>query len=395
MSLRVRAVLTVAATVGVLAVGGAVPSRGQTAPAPTASPPTTRSVLDEVVGNLLGGPKPAPAPAQPAAAPPAPARPPAVGPVAARAGAPAQPAPAPAARVVPPEYARIIGSVPRTGPRNTLALLDALRSLEDVGLRPEEAALIGMGRFPVAGRANYTDDWLNPRFTPTFHLHQGTDIFAARGTPVRSPSEGVVRFADEATGGKSAYVTTGDGTFYYMTHLNGFNTALRSGSRVKVGDVVGYVGNTGNAFDSTPHLHFEIHPRGGPAINPKPILDTWLAEAITGVPALLAARNVNPPRPVADTAALRRIEAPLAFSPSSVAPLLWASTVSPGGTTLAMAQAHAARAAGRIDWQQRATQEQIRSDDLRLASATARSLLLPVTPGPLARLLGPEGAEGD
>ena len=393
MSLRVRAVLTLAATVGVLTVGGVVPSRAQTAPAPVSSPPTTRSALDEIVGSLFGPPKPAPAPAQPAVAPPPPARPPAVAPVAARAAAPPQPAPA-AARVIPPEFSGIISSVRRTGPRNTLALLDALRSLEDVGLRPEEAALVGMGRFPVAGRANYTDDWLNPRFTPTFHLHQGTDIFATRGTPVRSPAEGVVRFADEATGGKSAYVTAPDGTYYYMTHLNGFNKALRSGARVKLGEVVGYVGNTGNAFDSSPHLHFEIHPRGGPAINPKPILDTWLAEAVAGVPALLAARNVNPPRPVADTAALRRIEEPLAFSPSGVAPLLWASSVSAGGTTLAMAQAHAARAASRINWQQRATQEQIRSDDLRLAVGTARSLLVPVTPGPLARLLVPGGVEG-
>ena len=179
----------------------------------------------------------------------------------------------------------------RSGPRTTAALLDALTILGDLGIKSQDAAIVGMGGFPVGGLARYRDDFLEPRYTPRPHPHMGTDVFAARGTPVRAPAAGTLRFTNEATGGKSAYVTTGDKTFFYMTHLDGFNKALRSGQQVARGDVVGYVGSTGNASGSSPHVHFEIHPRGGGAINPKPFLDSWLDEALVGVPQLVAART--------------------------------------------------------------------------------------------------------
>src|SRR5262249_19677118 len=97
--------------------------------------------------------------------------------------------------VIPPGYAKIIASVKRSKANNTYALMTALQPLVDAGMTPTQAAIAGFGHFPVAGPANFTDDWLNPRFTPVFHLHEGTDIFAAMGTPVRSPVEGVVRHA--------------------------------------------------------------------------------------------------------------------------------------------------------------------------------------------------------
>ncbi|HEV3400649.1 MAG TPA: M23 family metallopeptidase, partial [Acidimicrobiales bacterium] len=90
----------------------------------------------------------------------------------------------------------MINSVRRTGGRSTRELMAALRQLVDIGLSPQEAAAIGMGKFPVGGEAAYTDDWLFPRFNPSFHLHEGTDIFAARGTPVRAPADGTVRFTE-------------------------------------------------------------------------------------------------------------------------------------------------------------------------------------------------------
>ena len=186
----------------------------------------------------------------------------------------------------------------KSGPRNNSALLDALRRLEDLGLTSEEVAILGSGQFPVAGPVSYTDDWHDARFGPPFHLHQGTDIFAARGTPIRAMDDGVVSFTDGGLGGKGAYLNAVNGTSYYMAHLNGYPRDVSSGSRVEQGQVIGYVGSTGNAEGGSPHLHFEIRPGGGDATNPKPILDRWLDEALAEVPTLLASFNVNVPRAI-------------------------------------------------------------------------------------------------
>src|SRR5689334_8043171 len=102
--------------------------------------------------------------------------------------------------VIPPGYAKIIAPVKRSNANNTKALLEALQPLVDHGMTPTQAAIDGFGRFPVAGNANFTDDWLNPRFTPIFHLHEGTDIFAPMGSPVRSPVDGVLRHASGGAG---------------------------------------------------------------------------------------------------------------------------------------------------------------------------------------------------
>ena len=125
-----------------------------------------------------------------------------------------------------------------------------------------DAAIVGFGRFPVAGYATFTDDWFNPRFTPVFHLHEGTDLFAVGGTPVRAPVDGVVRHTNGGAGGLAVYVRTKEGHEIYMAHLAGYSD-VSPGDQVKVGDVVGFVGDTGNARGGAPHVHFEIHPGGG------------------------------------------------------------------------------------------------------------------------------------
>jgi murein DD-endopeptidase MepM/ murein hydrolase activator NlpD len=90
--------------------------------------------------------------------------------------------------------------------------------------------------------------------------HKGVDIFAKAGTPVVAAAEGVIVKRDSnAVGGISVYQRGSDArTIYYYAHLHGYRPGLKEGDLVRPGDVIGYVGSTGNVSGS-PHLHFSIH----------------------------------------------------------------------------------------------------------------------------------------
>lgn len=90
--------------------------------------------------------------------------------------------------------------------------------------------------------------------------HKGVDIFAKQGTPVVAAAEGVIVKRDSnAVGGISVYQRGSDArTIYYYAHLHGYKPGLKEGDLVRPGDVIGYVGSTGNVTGS-PHLHFSIH----------------------------------------------------------------------------------------------------------------------------------------
>ncbi len=297
-----------------------------------------------------------------------------------------------APQVVPPDAQDLIDSIQRTGGRSTGDLMAMLRQLEEVGYTESEAAIMGMGHFPVAGEAAWSDDFLNPRFTPTFHLHQGNDIFAARGTPVRAPDDGTVSFGEEPVGGKAAYVTRADGTFYFMCHLDAF-ADLPAGSHVTQGTVVGFTGDTGDATGGATHVHFEVHPGGGAAVNPKPILDKWLEEATAAAPALLASYKINLPHALISTGQLRRFDQFESITPGADADtLLWASSVSPSGGTLKMAELRAANAAGKVNWDSVAGDQKATAEDWQQAQDLTHALLGPITPGPLERILSGGGA---
>jgi peptidoglycan LD-endopeptidase LytH len=92
-------------------------------------------------------------------------------------------------------------------------------------------------------------------------------MLAARGTPVVAPVGGQLTHRGNRVGGLSFHLEGDDGTYYYGTHLSSYEN--QGAGRVEAGTVVGYVGDTGNAR-GTPHLHFEIHPGGGRAVNPYP-----------------------------------------------------------------------------------------------------------------------------
>jgi murein DD-endopeptidase MepM/ murein hydrolase activator NlpD len=129
--------------------------------------------------------------------------------------------------------------------------------------------------FPVAGPHSYSDTFGAPRMfgTPYAHLHQGTDIFATSGTPLVACERGVViRVGTDTLGGTKLWIVGASGTRYYYAHLSAFAEGLTEGMLVNAGDLVGYVGNTGNAQSTPAHLHFQVHPNGGPPINPYPLL---------------------------------------------------------------------------------------------------------------------------
>lgn len=121
---------------------------------------------------------------------------------------------------------------------------------------------------PVDGRCWTADTWQQGR--PDGRRHNGVDLIAATGTPVQAVVDGVlVRWQWEQPGlraGNAWYLATADGTVYFYAHMSEFADGLGPGSRVRAGEVIGYVGATGNA--TFPHLHFEIRPRGGAPINP-------------------------------------------------------------------------------------------------------------------------------
>ena len=138
------------------------------------------------------------------------------------------------------------------------------------------AIALGGFVFPVAGPVSFVDTFGAPRMVGTkyFHYHEGTDIFATSGTPLVAVNRGlIVKKGVGVLGGNKLWVVAADGTSYYYAHLSAFVDGVDDGSVVEAGQVIGYVGNTGNAITTPSHLHFEIHPGGGAAINPYPVLD--------------------------------------------------------------------------------------------------------------------------
>jgi peptidoglycan LD-endopeptidase LytH len=117
---------------------------------------------------------------------------------------------------------------------------------------------------PIRGAVSFIDSWGAPRHQGR---HQGVDLMAARGTPNVAVVSGSVRYKTGGTSGHGAYLSGDDGHLYYYFHLDSYEGGPR---RVAQGEVIGYVGNTGDARYTATHTHFEIHPNHGPAVNPYP-----------------------------------------------------------------------------------------------------------------------------
>lgn len=151
----------------------------------------------------------------------------------------------------------------------TITALADLNGITNVDMiRPGQVLTLPGGSgwvCPVDG-ARYFNDWGFPRGGGT-RFHEGNDLFKPRGTPVRAPVSGKVVQKQGNIGGNQVNLSGSDGVVYLNSHLDSYG---KSG-RVNAGDVIGYIGTTGNARGSNPHLHFGMYYQGS-AINPYPSL---------------------------------------------------------------------------------------------------------------------------
>jgi hypothetical protein len=141
--------------------------------------------------------------------------------------------------------------------------------------------------FPVVGAVTYSDDFGEPRAGGP---HQGNDLLAARHAPAVAVESGKIEFwTTSASAGCMLYLHGDSGTTYLYIHLNNDLTArndnrgacvagtayapgLKDGARVAAGQLIGFVGDSGDANGIHPHLHFEVHPNDGAAVDPYPYL---------------------------------------------------------------------------------------------------------------------------
>jgi hypothetical protein len=189
-----------------------------------------------------------------------------------------------------------------------------------------------------------------------------------------------------------------DGTYYYLAHLAGIAPGLVDGATVRTGDVVGYVGDSGNARGGLPHVHFEVHPGGGGPVDPKPVLDRYLDDAIAAAPDVVAAYAEAEPdasgnaEPNASGNAEPVVPEPRAVDAAALDTMRsarhWVASMNPSSGAAQLARAEALRAGGQIDWDRLGDQVRIAERDRAEAARQVDAWLRPLMPPLVAALLG-------
>jgi murein DD-endopeptidase MepM/ murein hydrolase activator NlpD len=146
------------------------------------------------------------------------------------------------------------------------------------GVRPQLTA--GGYVFPVYGPSSFSDDFGAPRADTMWH--HGNDVFAPRGAPILAVADGTLFLVGWNTvGGNRFWLRDMQGNEFYYAHLSAYSPLARDGAHVHAGDVIGFVGNTGDAEGTPTHLHFEVHPvdilwKGyDGVVDPYPYLLAW------------------------------------------------------------------------------------------------------------------------
>jgi hypothetical protein len=158
-----------------------------------------------------------------------------------------------------------------------------LTAVPSLGLKPSRYV------FPVDGGASYVDTYGANRNDVYDGWHHGDDLFAPLGTPVVAVARGTLSLVGwNELGGWRLWLTDKKGNSFYYAHLAGYARWILTHRHVRRGQVVGFLGRTGDAFTTTPHLHFEIHPHEPAfvklgydgAVNPTTYLQKWRVEHV-------------------------------------------------------------------------------------------------------------------
>jgi hypothetical protein len=173
----------------------------------------------------------------------------------------------------------------RTTARGILFLAAIGGSAAAAAAAPASTTKVPRLIFPVVGQVTYTRDFGAPR---AGGAHQGNDLMAAKKSPAVAAEAGKVKYwTTSATAGCMLYLYGDSGTTYLYIHLNndltrgndnrgkcvrGVAYAVKDGAKVAAGQQIGYVGDSGDANGIHAHLHFEVHPAGGKAVDPYPYL---------------------------------------------------------------------------------------------------------------------------
>lgn len=165
--------------------------------------------------------------------------------------------------------------------QNGLTITGAMNAQTAYKLGLIEAPAMQLSVFPVQGPCSFIDTWHDPRGAGRLHI--GVDIIAPKGNLVYAVADGTItrtyHVGRDKLSGNGVRLTMADGTYFFYGHFDTIAHGIAVGVEVKAGQVLGTIGATGNT--STPHLHLEIHPGGGDAINPYPIMKAIDACGVT------------------------------------------------------------------------------------------------------------------